>query len=51
VCLDPTLGEEPQRLSRVGALLYAEDLNVHACRLDIMERHFRSGLENPQPVS
>src|SRR6476661_1007841 len=36
-----TLGEEAQRLARFRALLRAEDLNVHACRVDIMKRRDR----------
>src|SRR6202011_5934436 len=30
--LRPAFGEEAQRLSRVGALFHAKDLDIHACR-------------------
>jgi hypothetical protein len=37
-----TLGEEAQRLPCIRALLRAEDLNIHACGVDIMKRRGRA---------
>jgi hypothetical protein len=50
VGLDPTFGEETERFSRVRVLLHAEDLNVHACRPDIMERSSAPSFD-PVPVT
>ncbi len=33
----PALGKEAQRLARFRAFLHTEDLNVHACEVDILE--------------
>ncbi len=50
VCLDATFGEEPERFPRVRALLHTKDLNVHACRPDIMERSSAPSFD-PVPIT